>query len=348
MSTESDHRFQGIGVIGCGYWGVNYLRVLSSLGRPPVVCADADARRLADVKVQFPQLQFEESAEAVLAHEDVGAVIVSTTASTHHELASLALRAGKDVLVEKPLTLDPREAADLVTLARDQGRVLMVAHTFMYNPAVRRMRELLQRGEAGSIYYLSARRTHLGLIRSDVSALWDLAPHDVSIFSFLLDARPQSVTACGGRYLGREQMDTVFATLTYPSGILGNIFVSWVDTNKVREVAVVGSRARYLFDDLNNLEKLRIFQKGISIDRPYSDFGDFQLLLRDGDIISPRLDLVEPLKLLTEHFLSRIMDRKQPLSPALNGWEVVTILDAIDRSARAGGTPVSLDWTQQP
>lgn len=338
----------GIAVVGCGYWGINYLRILSLLGSTPVVCTDLSPDRLKTVAQQYPRIAIEPDLAHILDRDDIRAVILATTASTHFGLARAVIERGKDVLVEKPLTLRPEDARQLVRLARDKGAVLMVAHTFLYNPAIRRMKQLLERGEAGSLYYLHARRTHLGLVRDDVSALWDLAPHDVSIFGYLLDARPEIVTASGGRYLGRDQVDAVFATLAYRGDVLANLFVSWVDSNKVREVAVVGSRARLVFDDLNNLEKLRIFEKGISIDRQYRDFGEFQLLLRDGDIVSPRLDVGEPLRILTEEFLACVSERREPMSPGVSGWEVVTILDAIERSVRAGGDPVKIDWSAAP
>ena len=188
----------GIAVIGCGHWGSNYLRILSALGRRPLVCSDTDPVRLTKLASQHPGIEIETETETTLERDDVTAVIIATTASTHAELVRSALERGKDVLVEKPFTVDPASARELTALARERSAVLMVAHTFLYNAAVRHMKDLIGRGEAGSIYYLHARRTHLGLIRRDVSALWDLAPHDVSIFNYLLDLKPLSVTAQGG------------------------------------------------------------------------------------------------------------------------------------------------------
>jgi len=244
------------------------------------------------------------------------------------------------------MTMRAAESWELVETAQAQGRILMVGHTFLYHPAVRMMRDYVRRGEIGSTYYLHATRTHLGLVRRDVNAVWDLATHDISIFGYLLDARPLSVSAMGGRFLSQDRHDVAFISLEYPGGVIGNIFVSWVDSNKMREVAVIGSRARIVFDDLNNLERLKIYHKGVSLDRPYASFGEFQLLVRDGDIISPRVEMLEPLHEMTEHFLRCLVERRQPHTSGSDGAEVVVILEGIDRSLAANGTPTVLQWPE--
>lgn len=221
----------------------------------------------------------------------------------------------------------------------------MVAHTFLYNDAIVAMRDLVQGVDFGSLYYLEAKRTHLGLVREDVNAVWDLAPHDISIFAYLVGEWPASVSAAGGRYLSDGREDFAFITFRFPGGVLANLRVSWMDAGKVREVIAVGSHSRIVFNDLDSLEKLRVFKKGISISRPVRDFGEFQLLLRDGDIVSPRLRLREPLLNQCEHFLECMREGIDPRTPGEEGLRVVQVLKAVDESLRRDGAPVQIEQT---
>lgn len=311
------------------------------------VACDPDRSRLDSLGKQYRDLRVETEPARLFDDPSISSVIIATPARLHYQLARAALEAGKHVLVEKPFTLHAHEGEELRTLAERRARTLMVAHTFLYHPAVRRMRDYVERGDLGSLYYLHATRTHLGLVRQDVNAVWDLATHDISIFGYLLGMRPTSVSANGGRYVSREREDMAFITLTYPGDILGHIFVSWVDSNKMREVALIGSRTRIVFDDLNNLERLRVYEKGVSIDRPYTNYGEFQLLVRDGDIISPHIDASEPLRVMTEHFLACTTQGTTPFTDARSGIEVVRVLEAIDRSIAAHGDRAQLDWPNE-
>lgn len=332
-----------VSVIGCGYWGVNYARVFSELPDCHLVSVcDKDAERLARLSPRYYSLRMSQDVHEVLADRQTQAVVVSTPASTHYEIVKQCLEAGKHVLVEKPLALAVPEGEDLVALAKQKGLTLMVAHTFLYNPAVRRMKEVVRQPDFGPVYYLLARRTHLGLIRPDVNALWDLVPHDLSIFSYLLEAFPLSLNAAGGRFLHPQKEDVGFITLMYPGGIVGNIQASWVDSNKVREIVVVGGRKRIIFDDLNNLEKIKIFDKGVAISGDVNNFGEFQLLLRDGDIISPKVEATEPLKNQCAHFIECVRDGSTPLTSGEHGLEIVRVMVGIDRSLREGGAPIRL------
>jgi predicted dehydrogenase len=249
------------------------------------------------------------------------------------------LLAGKDILAEKPLTMTVEESEELVTLAEEKGRILMVGHTFLYNPAVRKMKEYFVKNELGEVYYLHSTRTHLGLIREDVNCVYDLATHDISIFSYLLENSPEAVSAVGGCYLKNDREDIAFISLFYPQNKIANIHVSWVDSNKERQVVAVGSKKRIVFNDLDNLEKVRIFEKGVSVvkGKGSADFGEFQLLLRDGDIISPHIESSEPLKNQNQHFLDCLQDRKPPLTDGKNGLEVVKVLVAIEKSLQRKG-----------
>jgi len=332
-----------ISLVGCGHWGPNYLRILRFLDGVEVVSAcDKEKALLQSIQKQYPDLRTVTELAAILDDPQTDAVIIATPAATHYELVKRSLQAGKHVLVEKPLALMINEAVELVRLAQSKKRTLMVGHTFLYNPAIRKMKEYVEKGTAGKIYYLLAARTHLGLIRSDVNAVWDLAPHDVSIFSYLLDKQPNKVSAVGVSHLKKNFQDLAFISLFYDSNVVGNIHISWVDSNKLRQVAVIGSKARILFDDLNPLERLRIFEKGVSLDKPYATFGEFQLLLRDGDIISPKVAPEEPLRNVCLEFIHSLETGKKPLADGTNGLQVVRAMCAIQKSIEREGAPVSL------
>jgi predicted dehydrogenase len=334
----------GIAVVGCGYWGVNYLRVFGELPAAVRWAVDASAERRDFVAGRYPQLRVADDYRAALRDPAIDAVIVATPATSHFAIVRDALSAGKHCLVEKPLTSDSGEARQLAELADDVGRALMVGHTFLFNAGIRRMKEVMSEPSFGQVYYLHATRTNLGPIREDINALWDLAPHDVAILNHLLDACPEQVSAVGSSCLGHDgHEDVAFATLRYPGGVLGNIHVSWADPNKVREVVAVGSEQRVVFDDLNNLERLRIFHKGVAYAQTdVGSFGEFRLLMRDGDIVSPRIEASEPLKNQCRHFLEAIRDGRRPVSDGWLGVDVVRVLEATQASMRRDGAPVNL------
>lgn len=336
-----------LALAGCGHWGSNYLRILQFMeGVEVVSVCDREESSLQKIRKQYPHVEVVKEFSSLLEDSKIEALIIATPASTHHELVRQSLEARKHVLVEKPLALSVSEAEDLVQRAQNLKRILMVGHTFLYNPAIRRMKEYVEKGTLGKIYYLQAVRTHLGLIRGDVSSVWDLAPHDVSIFSYLLDREPTKVSAVGVCHLKKNLQDVAFVNLFYDSDIIGNIHISWVDSNKLRQIAVIGSKARILFDDLNPLERLRIFEKGVSLDKPYDTFGEFQLLLRDGDIISPKVEPEEPLRNVCVEFIQSIQTGKRPLADGTNGLEVVRTMCAIHKSMEQEGAPVFVSETR--
>jgi predicted dehydrogenase len=333
-----------VGLIGYGYWGPNYARVLNDL--PDVSLAfvcDAREEQLRRAADRFPQVPLSENVSEALRRDDADAVIISTPASKHYELARLALESGRHVIVEKPLALEIEHCEHLGELAGKKDLVLMVAHTFLYNSGIQKLREFVKSPNFGRVYYLHATRTNLGPIRADVNAVWDLAPHDISIFNFLLDQQPQWASAIGSRALGNAREDVAFITLGYANDVIGNIHVSWADPNKVREVVVVGSRQRLVFDDLNSMERVRIYEKGVSVGETHSgSFGEFKLLMRDGDIVSPKIELTEPLKTQLTDFVDSVRGHRQPLSGALSGTHVVQALKAIDASMRERGKAVEV------
>lgn len=338
------------GVIGCGHWGRNYVRVLTELGDAARLVEICDENRagLEALRKRFPLVNATTSADQLVANPGVDALVIATPAASHAALAEKALAAGKHVLLEKPLASTLKDSVKVYRLGQEKGRVLMVGHTFRYNDGVRKVKDLVGKPEFGRTYYLSARRNHLGLIRPDVSAVWDLAPHDIEIFSFLAGAQPATVSAVGGCFLKPGRQDVAFITLTYPNGVIGNIQVSWIDSNKVREVVVIGDRQRIVFDDINALEPVRIFEKGAEITGDVNSFGEFQHQLRDGDIRSPKVTMREPLRSQVEHFCECIRDGKPPLTGGAEGADVVAVLEAIDRSMAAGGAPSAVETWRKP
>ena len=267
------------------------------------------------------------------------AVVIATPASTHEAIVRTALAAGRDVLVEKPMALTGAGCDALCNLAESAGRLLMVGYTFLYNAGVRKMKEVMAPEAFGQPYYLHATRTNLGPIRQDVNAAWDLAPHDIAIFNYLLGEQPLWASAIGTRVLKTSREDIAFATLGYQNDVIGNIHVSWADPNKVREVVAVGSRRRVVFDDLNDVERVRVYERGVSAGEAVADsFGEFKLLVRDGDIISPKIEPSEPLKNQCLDFVHAITTGTPPLAPAASAPASSARWSAIEASMRNSGS----------
>lgn len=334
----------GVAILGCGYWGVNYVRVFNEVSnaRVAVIC-DQRMERLQEIGQRYPGAALTTDIAEALTMPGVDAAIICTGATTHFHVAQECLLRDKHVLVEKPLTTCVAHAQTLIELAEQHSVTLMVGHTFLYNAAVRKVKEYLKPDNIGDVYYLYASRTNLGPIRHDVNALWDLATHDVSIFDFLLEETPEWVSAVGSRVLRNGHEDVGFISLGYRNNVVGNIHVSWADPNKVRQLVVVGSNKRIVFDDLNTVERVKVYEKGVSCaPQEAATYGEFSLLMRDGDIISPRIEVSEPLKNQCNHFVDCIRNQKRPLTDGRAGLEVVKVMTAIDQSVAHQGAPVSI------
>lgn len=335
----------GVAVLGCGYWGVNYVRVFNELpGARVVAICDQRMARLEEIGKRFPGAALATDLDQVLQMEEVDAVVICTGATTHFDVANRCIASGKHVLVEKPLTTNVEHAEALIEQAKAEGVTLMVGHTFLYNAGVQTVKDYLGRADMGPIYYLYSCRTNLGPIRQDVNALWDLAPHDVSIFNYLLDSAPLWVSAVGANVLKNAREDVGFVSLGYRDNIIGNIHVSWADPNKERELVVVGSNKRIVFNDLDVMERVKIYEKGVvPVASEATNFGEFQFLMRDGDIISPRVEGSEPLKNQCKHFVECLAQGKRPRTDGQAGLNVVRVMTAIERSMAQHGAPVWLD-----
>jgi len=319
---------------GCGYWGPNLLRNFSSLPNSQVkYVADASAERRSFVKSNFPRTTPIESCDEALADPEVTAVIIATPAGTHFDLARRALHAGKHVFVEKPLATKVAEVDELAAIAAERKLVGMVGHTFIYNAAVRYVKKLIDAGELGDIRYIYSQRLNLGRIRSDVDALWNFAPHDISIIQYWLgDPVPKSVSRQGMDFIQNQIEDVVFLSVSYPNKVMANIHVSWLDPQKVRKMIVVGSRKMVIYDDVAD-DKIAIYDKGIDKKAVLGENMDFdnpqrmQFNYRSGDILLPQIKFVEPLKVEAEHFIECVAKGTVPLTGVQHARHVIDILE---------------------
>lgn len=334
-----------VGVIGCGYWGPNLIRNFVEIPHAELIAvADLDPNRLHELKNRFPDIRYLTQEHRDLFDLNLHAVAIATPPHTHYSIAAECLRNGLHVLVEKPLTLDSDEARKLNTIAQNMQRILMVGHTFEYNPAVRALKEIVQSGELGEIYYVDAVRASLGLFQTHANVLWDLAPHDVSIFRYILDADPISVRAEGTDCVQAGIEDIAYAHLIFPGNIPAHIRTSWLDPHKTRRITVVGSKKMVIYDDVENLKKITIFNKGVSVIRHTDTYGTFQFAYHYGDVVSPYIHFEEPLRLQCLHFLECIHNGSTPQTDGYNGLRVVQILEAAQHSLQNNAQVVEIEY----
>lgn len=333
-----------IGVIGSGYWGPNLIRNFVEIPEAELVAvADLRQERLKHVKSRYPWVRVTDDYWDFF-DMDLDAVVVATPPATHHSVARTCLEHGLSVLVEKPLALSSEEGRDLVNLAQEREKTLMVGHTFEYNTAVRTLRDIIQSGDLGDVLYVDSVRVNLGLFQPNLNVLWDLAPHDISILLYILGQEPVSVSAHGTDSIVPDKHDIVYVNLEFPDSLLAHVRVSWLDPTKVRRTTVVGSCKMVVYDDLKPMEKLKIYDKGVETP-PYTDtFDEFQFNYRQGDVVIPNLQFKEPLRAECEHFIECISNGSRPQSDGNVGLTVVRILEAADRSLHDGGCPQVLSW----
>lgn len=332
----------GVAVVGAGHWGPNLLHNFAD-GVRSRVCwvTDLDPRRLEAVRARFPAVRLTTDAAQAIGDTAVDAVVIATPTATHHALARAALAAGKHVLVEKPLATSSALGAELVELAHAAGKVLLVGHVFLYNPAVRWVKQHLDAGRLGRVYYLSTERTNLGPVRTDVDAAWDLAAQDLAIFDHWLGATPVAVAATGGAWINPGVADAVFATVRYPADVLAHLHVSWLNPRKVRDITVVADHGMLTYDDMNVPEPIRIYDKQVTRVAELPDlihtFAAFRANIRDGDISIPKVPMGEPLRAECEHFLDCIEGSAVPLTGGEPALAVLRTLEALTRSMHDHG-----------
>ena len=324
-----------VALVGCGYWGRNIARNLYQLGALRLVC-DTQARALAEVRAACPGVRTAAAASAALKDPAVQAVAIAAPAVRHHALAKQALLAGKDVFVEKPLALTLREAQELVALARERRRILMVGHLLEYHPAIQKLRELVDAGELGDIHHVYSNRLNLGKVRREENILWSFAPHDISVILRLLGRMPTTAITAGQHYLQHQIADVTMTWLTFPGRTRAHIFVSWLHPYKEQRLVVVGSRRMAVFDDVATEGKLKLYDQGIEWRK-----GEAPVIRRTAEatLFFPQS---EPLREELQHFLDCVRTRRTPRTDGRNGLRVLRVLDACQRSLAAGGRPVKV------
>jgi predicted dehydrogenase len=332
----------GVAVVGLGYWGPNLLRVLGDNLDVSVrwIC-DLDPERLGKYRRRHPGARATTRLERVLADPAVDAVVIATPVDTHYNLAARVLEAGKHVFVEKPLAPSSELADELARIAAERGRILMCGHTFLYSPPVRAIKRMISEGKLGDIYFISSSRVNLGLHQRDVSVIWDLGPHDFSILLYWLSEMPTSVRAIGRDSIVKGIADVAFVTMTFASGIIANIELSWLAPSKLRRTVLVGSERMAIYDD-GAPEPVRLFDRGV-VYRDPETFGEYHLSYRSGDVISPKIDSYEPLGLEVADFVGAIRSGEKMEYHTAIARSVVRLVEAADRSLQEGGREITVE-----
>jgi predicted dehydrogenase len=336
-----------VGVVGCGYWGPNLIRNFRSLGdcKLKVIC-DLDEKRLAHLKNLYPEVEATTDYKHMLNGAGLDAIVIATAVRTHHPLAKAALLAGKHVFVEKPLAASVAESEELNAIAREKGLTLMVGHTFLYSAPVRKIKEIVDRGDIGEIRYINARRLNLGLYQKDINVTWDLAPHDISIVQYILDDLPLTVNCQGTAHVTPGIEDVTTLCLNFKKERTAIIQSSWLDPRKVREMTIVGSKRMIVYDDVAPLEKIRIYDARVETPPRYDTFAEFQYAYHYGDMYVPYVKQEEPLKIECQHFIDCINNGRTPLTSGEKGMELVRVLEAASASLKRGGAPI--EFNPQP
>jgi len=332
-----------LGVAGCGYWGPNLIRNFRSLPdcHLKMMC-DLNTARLRHLKTLYPEVEGETDYAHMLNGVNLDAVVIATSVAHHYPMAKAALLAGKHTFIEKPMASSAEHCEELVEIANKNGLVLMTGHTFLYSPVVRKIQEIINKGDIGDIRYICARRLNLGLFQKDINVAWDLAPHDLSIIMSIMGEQPLSVNCHGSAHVTPGIEDVTAMCLTFANQRSAIIHSSWLDPRKVREMTIVGSKRMIVYDDLAPLEKIRVFDTRVERPPHYDTFGEFQYAYHYGDMYAPYIKQEEPLKTECQHFLDCIKTGAKPLSCGTRGWELVKILEASSESLRRGGAAVEL------
>jgi predicted dehydrogenase len=334
-----------VGVIGAGYWGPNLIRNFHQIPEAELrmVC-DAKQDRLDHIASQYPGVETTRDV-ADLLDSDVEAVAIATPVSTHFKLAMACLKAGKHILVEKPLAHNSSSAAELVKAGEALNKVVMTGHTFVYNPAVEALKQIIASGEIGEVFYINSSRVNLGLYQPDTNVVWDLAPHDVSILLYILGMDPVTASARGGTYVKAGVHDFAHVTIHFPNGVMANLHLSWLDPCKIRRITIVGNKKMIVYDDIEPVDKIKIYDKGVDV-QPYNDtLEEFHLAYRYGDVQTYPILWEEPLTVECRHFLESIACQSPVRSDGVQGLKVIQILEAAQKSLLNGGVREPIQWT---
>lgn len=326
---------KNIAVVGCGYWGKNLVRNFHRIGALGAVC-DSNADTLKKNKTAYPDIALYDNFDKLLSDKSIDGLVIATPAASHYTLVKQALENGKNVLVEKPFTTAYTQAVELAGLADRKKLILMVGFTFLYNPAVRKVKEIIDSKELGDIYYIYSRRLNLGIIRKDINVWWNLAPHDISIIMYWLSKKPVAVSGSGFSFIQKGIEDVVFGNIRFESGAAAQIHVSWLDPNKTREMVIIGSKKMVIYDDVSSDRKVTIYDKGIDKFEDFQTFGQFQLIHRAGDVFIPKIDFKEPLEIEAQHFVECIKTGKEPMTSARQALPSVKVLESVQESINQG------------
>ena len=334
----------GIGVIGCGYWGPNIIRNFNETqeSRVEVLC-DLDSARLQSMARKYYIPATTQNYKELIANPKVNAVAIVTPVSTHYSLAKEALEAGKHVWIEKPMSASVEEAEELIEIAQRKGKIIFVDHTFIYNGSVRKMKEIIDSGVLGQIYYFDSVRVNLGLFQKDINVVWDLAPHDISIMDYLLGKEAVSVSAQGVSHVVDSMADIAYISVKFEGSLIAHFHVNWLAPTKIRLIQIGCSNKMLVYDDMDPAEKIKVYDKGVDIKAADKD-GIYNALIqyRLGDMYAPRVDLSEALAVACKHFLSCVKKEQKPITDGAAGLNVVRILEATDHSIRAEGATIRL------
>ncbi len=332
-----------VGIVGCGYWGPNLIRNFRSLpGCKVKTICDANRGRLEHMKELYPEVETTSDFDRLVEDDDIDAVAIATPVWTHYELAMKSLEAGKHTFIEKPMASSTEQCKELVDLARIEALTLMVGHTYIYSTPVRRIKSIVDSGDIGKLLYINSQRLNLGLFQKDINVAWDLAPHDLSIILYVMEAAPTSVNCQGKANVNTGIEDVTNLSLCFGNGGFATVQSSWLDPNKVRRMTFVGSSRMILFDDNEPLEKIRVYDKRVEAPPHYDTFAEFHYSYHYGDIYIPYLKHAEPLRAECQHFLDCVKTGGKPLTSGLEGLQVVQILEAASQSLAEGGARVEI------
>ena len=332
------------GIVGLGYWGPNVLRNIIDVDKfEDIYCYDIDQSKLDKNKRRFPSIKLVKKYDDILNNNDINCVFICTPPATHYKLAKEALFHNKNILIEKPMTVNIKEAEELIEISNKKSLKLMVGHTFEYSPAVEKIKEIIEEGILGDIYFILMTRINLGIHRKDVSVIYDLATHDLSILFRLISEMPEKISAISNSFVKDGLKDVAFINLKYNTGIIVNINVSWLSPKKIRETIIVGSSKMLVYDDTKSDEKIKIFNKGVDVLKDPNSFGEYQLTYRTGDIMSPVLEATEPLRIEINHFIDCINNGVEPKTNGYCGLKVVKALEAAERSSEKDGEVIIIN-----
>ncbi len=336
-----------LAVIGTGHWGPNLVRNFYDDPRVELkMICDLDKARALAIASRFRGLQTTSQIKDVITHPEVDAVAICTPTETHFEIARLCLQSGKHLFIEKPMATTAKECRVLIDMAREKSLKLMVGHVFLYNPAVQYVKDRIARNELGDIIYIYGKRVNLGPIRKDVNALWDLAPHDIAIFNYWLGSSPLTANATGIQHINPPVHDVVFASFKYPNNVMASLHVSWLDPRKERQIVVVGTKRMVVFDDMDPVGPIHIYDKTVTRSSSQSTITDtiqaFKAVIQEGDLVIPKITLGEPLKNECRHFINCIAENREPISDGENGLDVVRVLEAATQSLTSSGVETTV------